>query len=200
MPVQGESPPEHPERPYVSRGGIKLAAALDAFGVDPAGRVCADLGCHVGGFTDVLLRRGAARVYAVDTGYGVLDYRLRRDARVRVLERTNALHVRLPEPCDLVTIDVGWTPQRHVLPAAARLLRPGGRLISLVKPHYEAGPHRLRDGVLPDELIEPVLEQVQATACSAGLEVLACADSPIRGHAGNREIFLLLRPAVSSAQ
>ncbi len=107
---------------YVSRGGLKLAAALKAFGLSPAGWVCADLGSNVGGFVDCLLRAGATRVYAVDTGYGVLAYRLRRDPRVVVRERTNALHVTLPEPADLVTIDVAWTSQEHILPAAVRML------------------------------------------------------------------------------
>ena len=106
----------------VSRGGDKLAAALDRFELDVAERVCADLGSHVGGFVDCLLQRGAARIYAVDTCYGTLAWKLRRDSRVVVLERTNAMHVSLPEPVDLVTIDVGWTPQAKILPNAARLL------------------------------------------------------------------------------
>ncbi|TFG88259.1 MAG: TlyA family RNA methyltransferase, partial [Gemmatimonadales bacterium] len=135
---------------FVSRAGRKLAAALDAFGLDVAGAICADFGCNVGGFTDCLLRRRAARVYAVDTGYGALAWTLRTSDRVVVMERTNALHCPVPEPVDLVTIDVGWTPQSRIVPAAMRWLKPagGGRIVSLLKPHYELGreagarPHR----------------------------------------------------------
>ena len=105
---------------YVSRAGVKLEAALKAFELDVTGLRCADLGCHAGGFTDCLLQRGAAAVHAVDTGYGVLDYRLRSDPRVTVLERTNALHFEPPEQVDMVTIDVAWTRQQHVIPAALR--------------------------------------------------------------------------------
>lgn len=180
--------------PYVSRGGIKLAAALDAFHVDPAGRVCADLGCNVGGFVDCLLQRGAVRVYAVDTGYGVLDWRLRKDPRVVVMERTNALRCRLPEPVDLVTIDVGWTRQQHIVPAAARLLRPAGLMISLIKPHYEAGPRRLRRGVLPDPAVEAVLAETLETLAESGYEVRGCIESPLRGQSGNREYLALIAP------
>ena len=115
---------EAASEPYVSRGGEKLAAALDRFGLDVTGLVCADLGSHVGGFVDCLLRRGAARVHSVDTAYGTLAWKLRRDSRVVVYERTNAMHVSLPEPVDLVTIDVGWTPQVRILPNVARLVTP----------------------------------------------------------------------------
>src|ERR1700761_4113773 len=126
--------------PFVSRAGQKLDHALDAFGVGVAGLACADLGCNVGGFVDCLLQRGAAKVYAVDTGYGVLEWKLRKDPRVVVMERTNAMHVDLPEPVSLVTIDVAWTRQRNILPAAGRILsrEPGARVVTLIKPHYEA--------------------------------------------------------------
>lgn len=135
---------------FVSRAGQKLDHALTTFALDVAGFVCADLGCNVGGFTDCLLRRGASRVYAVDTGYGVLDYRLRKDPRVVVMERTNALHLHLPQPVQLVCIDVAWTRQHHILPAARQLLPPfeQGQIISLIKPHYEADARLLRGGVL----------------------------------------------------
>lgn len=173
------------------RGSAKLAAALDRAGLDVRGWTCADLGSHVGGFVDVLLRRGAARVYAVEKGYGVLDYTLRRDSRVVVMERRNALHVALPEACDLIAIDVGWTRQRHILPAAIRLLKPDGRLITLVKPHYEADPALLRDGVLPDEHVEPLVQEVIDVMHGLGLTVVDRCDSPIRGQAGNREVLLI---------
>ncbi len=189
------------DHPYVSRGGLKLAHALDVFGVDPAGRVCADLGCSTGGFTDVLLRRGAARVYAVDTGYGVLDWTLRNDDRVRVLERTNALHVSLPEPVALVTIDAGWTRQARILPHARTLLAPAGEIVTLVKPHYEVDADSLRPsrGVLPEERLEPVLQHVREEIRAAGFEIVGETPSPIRGSAGksargNVEVLMHLRP------
>ena len=111
-----------PAKPFVSRAGLKLEHAMQTFGLDAAGKVCADLGSNTGGFVDCLLRRGAARVYAVDTGYGVLEWKLRNDPRVVVMERTNAMHVVLPEKVQIVTIDVAWTRQQRILPAAARIL------------------------------------------------------------------------------
>lgn len=123
---------------YVSRAGDKLAFALDHWHIDVKDLICADLGCSTGGFTDCLLQHGAAKVYAVDTAYGILDYKLRLNPKVVVMERTNALHVKLPELVDFISIDVGWTPQRLILPVAKILLKPGGQIISLIKPHYEA--------------------------------------------------------------
>jgi len=177
---------------YVTRGGLKLEHALAALGVEVKGRVCADLGSHEGGFVDCLLRHGAARVYAVDTAYGTLAWRLRKDPRVVVMERTNALHVRLPEPVALVTVDVGWTPMRHILPAARRLLAPGGRVLALVKPQYEARASERRGGVVLDEHREAVLARVRAHVAEAGLALLAEVASPLRGAGGNLEVFFLL--------
>ncbi len=179
--------------PYASRAGEKLAHALDHFRVDPAGRVCADLGCSTGGFTDVLLKRGAARVYSVDTGYGVLDWSLRKDERVIVMERTNALHVELPEPCSLVVIDASWTRQAKIVPHALELLAPGGEIISLVKPHYEAPREWLRRGVLPPERHREVLESVTA-ALEPAARLLAPPElSPVLGgKGGNREYLVHL--------
>src|SRR3569832_1511543 len=117
-------------RSFVSRAGQKFDYALEYFLFDVTGLICADLGCSTGGFTDCLLQRGAVKVYAIDTGYGVIDWKLRRDRRVVVLERTNAMHVTLEEPVDLATIDVAWTRQRNILPAAAGLLKPDGRVIT----------------------------------------------------------------------
>lgn len=178
---------------FVSRAGQKLEHALAAFAIGVSGRTCADLGCNVGGFTDCLLQRGAARVYAVDTGYGALDYRLRKDPRVVVMERTNAMHVALPEPVDLVTIDVAWTKQRHILPAAVRILREGGDVISLIKPHYEADPKLLRGGVLPEEQLQNVLARVKGDVAGAGLQWIEHTPSPIKGGKGNVEYLALLR-------
>ncbi len=177
---------------FVSRGGDKLQAALNHFRVDVAGRVVADLGSHVGGFVDCLLQRGAKRVYSVDTSYGILAWKLRKDPRVVVLERTNAMHVTLPEPVDLVTIDVGWTPQAKILPRVAAMLAPGGAVLTLIKPQYEAPPHRLRDGVLPDEEVEAVTASVLGEVETLGWAVRETMVSPLRGHGGNREHFAYL--------
>jgi len=179
---------------FVSRAGAKLAHALRAFQVNPAGLICADLGSNVGGFVDCLLQRGAARVYAVERGYGQLDFSLRRDARVVPVERTDARHVTLPEPVDLVTIDAGWTRQREILPAAIRLLKPIGRIISLIKPHYEADPATLIDGVLPESQSPTVLANLRGLPPSLSLTLFAETESPIQGHGGNREWLWLLRP------
>ena len=190
------------EHPYVSRGGVKLAHALDAFAINPAGRVCADLGCSTGGFTDVLLRRGAARVYAIDTGYGVLDWRLRNDPRVVVMERTNAMHVVLPEPVSLVSIDAGWTRQAVLLPAVRRMLMQDGDVVTLVKPHYEADPRPLRRtrGVLPEQRLEEVLVCVRKEIVEGGFQIVGETPSPIRGSSGktargNIEVLMHLRVA-----
>jgi 23S rRNA (cytidine1920-2'-O)/16S rRNA (cytidine1409-2'-O)-methyltransferase len=123
---------------FVSRAGLKLDHALEVFGMAVAGLICADLGCNAGGFTDCLLQRGATRVYAVDTGYGALEWKLRKDPRVVVMERTNAMHVVLPEKVAFICIDVAWTKQRNILPAAVKLLAEGGEIVTLIKPHYEA--------------------------------------------------------------
>jgi 23S rRNA (cytidine1920-2'-O)/16S rRNA (cytidine1409-2'-O)-methyltransferase len=181
------------EHPYVSRGGVKLEGALRAFGLSVQGFTVADFGSHAGGFVDCLLRQGAAKVYAVEPGYGVLDYRLRRDARVVVCERQNALHAACPEPCDLVTIDVGWTRQEHILPAARRWLKPDGRVVSLIKPHYEAPKDMLRDGIVPAEALPAILEALRKQI-AAGWSIEAESESPIRGHGGNAEYLWLLRP------
>ncbi len=177
---------------FVSRAGLKLDHALSVFGVHVAGLVCADLGSNTGGFVDCLLQRGASRVYAVERGYGVLDWKLRNDSRVVVMERTNAMHVRLAEAVSLVTVDVSWTRQRHILPAAKRLLANTGRVVTLIKPHYEAEPKQLRKGVLPIDLVEQVLSRVLQDICDSGWEVLSQTPSPIKGGRGNVEILVLL--------
>lgn len=182
-----------PDAPYVSRAGLKLQAALHAFRLDVTGWIGVDFGSHVGGFVDCLLRHGAARVHAVEPGQGVLHPKLRRDPRVVVHERTNAISFQTPEPADLVTIDVGWTPQRMILPAARRALRPDGRVISLVKPHYEAEPGRLRRGVLPPEDLPAVLEACRCDARRLGWRIDGEVVSPIAGHGGNQEWLWLLR-------
>ncbi len=178
---------------FVSRAGLKLAYALDKFGINPKELVCADFGANVGGFTDCLLQAGAKKVYAVDTSYGVLDYRLRRDPRVVVLERTNAMHVSLPELCDLITIDVGWTKQKHILPNARKNLKATSKVVSLVKPHYEADREYLKGGILSPQDAQEVFENVLNTIPAFGFEVVDWITSPIKGAGGNIEYLVLLK-------
>jgi 23S rRNA (cytidine1920-2'-O)/16S rRNA (cytidine1409-2'-O)-methyltransferase len=179
--------------PFSSRAGAKLEHALDAFNIDVRDRACADLGCSTGGFTDCLLQRGAARVYAVDTGYGVLDWKLRKDPRVVVLERTNAMHVTLPEAMSFISIDVSWTRQRFILPSARKLLAPGGQIVSLIKPHYEADRRLLRDGLLPEDQVPPVVAVVAEEIRLLGFTVEGIVNSPIKGGAGNIEVLAHLK-------
>lgn len=179
---------------FVSRAGFKLEHAMATFQIPVADLTCADLGSNTGGFVDCMLQRGAKRVYAVDTGYGVLDYKLRKDPRVVVMERTNAMHVTFPEPVSFISIDVAWTKQKHILPAAKRLLGPDGQLVSLVKPHYEALPPMLRKGILLEEHLPAVIELVRTDIAAAGFEILGLIDSPILGAKGNREMLAWLRP------
>lgn len=178
--------------PFVSRGGLKLRHALDAFGIDVAGFTCADLGASTGGFTDCLLQRGAARVYSVDTAYGEFAWKLRQDPRVVVMERSNALHVEIPcredgraAEVDLVVMDLGWTPQRLAAPAALRWIGSAGRVISLIKPHYELEPDERRahlvKGVLPEDVAERITGRVVEHLPSLGVRVHAVVKSPIEG-------------------
>lgn len=183
------------ERTFVSRAGLKLDHALESFAIDVSGSVCADLGCNAGGFTDCLLQRGAAKVYAIDTGYGMFDYKLRKDPRVVVMERTNAMHVMLPEAIDVVVIDVAWTKQGHILPAARRMLKSDGRVVTLVKPHYEADPAWLKGGVLVEERMGEVMERVERDFVAAGFEQRGLTTSPIKGAKGNVELLALLVPS-----
>ena len=181
-----------PDHGYVSRGGLKLAAALDAFDLDVTGWTCADLGCSTGGFVDCLIQRGAGRVFAVDTAYGQLAWKLRQDERVTVMERTNALHADPPPEagrgCDLVSIDLGWTKQSRALPVAERWLRPGvGRVVTLIKPHYESGEHRLAG-----DRTRGVAERVVAEMAPSGWASHGLIESPIRGGKGGNVEYLAL--------
>ncbi len=187
--------------PFVSRGGDKLGHALAHFALNVRGALGADFGCNAGGFTDCLLQAGAARVYALDTGYGALAWTLRRDPRVVVMERTNALHASPPEAVDVVAIDMAWTPQRHAVPAALRWLRPGGRIVTLIKPHYELGSDEkrlLKRGVLDEEDAARVVARVVAEMPALGARVIGVTESPVRGGAtkgntrGNSEWLALL--------
>jgi len=194
-----------PDHPYVSRGALKLEAALDQFGVDPAGAVVIDVGASTGGFTDLLLRRGAARSYAVDVGYGQLAWSLRSDPRVVVLERENIRHLdpaKVPEPCDLAVIDVSFISLTLVLPRVAELMGPppGKPIICLVKPQFEVGKDKVgKGGVVRDpEARAGALEKVRAFAAERGFEVGPAIDSPVPGPAGNVEFLLLLRTPAAS--
>ena len=186
-----------PQR-YVSRGALKLEGALAAFPIDPRGRICADLGASTGGFTDLLLQRGAARVHAVDVGYGQLHPRLRGDPRVVVRERENARQLTagaLGESVDLVVGDLSFISLRLILPAVKAILRPGGEAILLVKPQFEVGKGEVGKGgvVRDDAKRRAALEAVADAARALGFEVLGHAESPIAGPAGNREWLLALR-------
>lgn len=191
--------------PYVSRGGHKLAAALDAFKIDPAGRICLDVGASTGGFTDVLLQGGARRVYAVDVGRGQLAESLRRDERVVSMERTNARLLGrdvLPEPIELAVIDVSFISLGLVLGPVAATLRPGhdAPMVALVKPQFEAGRGRTDHGVVRDPAIHlEVLERVVATANELGLGARDVIPSPILGPEGNREFLVHFQPGPGCA-
>jgi 23S rRNA (cytidine1920-2'-O)/16S rRNA (cytidine1409-2'-O)-methyltransferase len=186
------------EHPYVSRGGVKLAAALDAFGIDCRGRIGLDVGASTGGFTDCLLQRGAARVHAVDTGRGQIDAGLRADPRVVLHERTNARRLdpaEFPDPIDVAAVDVSFTSARRVLPAVAERLAPGAFAVVLVKPQFEARREEVRPGGL---VVDPavrarVVEEVGGAAESLGLSRLGTIPSPIAGAHGNAEFLLGLR-------
>ena len=190
--------------PYVSRGGGKLVAALDAWAVDPAGLVAMDVGASTGGFTDCLLQRGARRVYAVDVGYGQLDWKLRQDARVVVLDRENIRYLEraaVPEPIDLAVIDVSFISLTLVLPCVVPFLGRPARVIALVKPQFEVGKGQVgRGGIVRDEeQRRAVTMKVLACAESLGFRSLGVLDSPVLGQKGNREILLGLNWAGARA-
>jgi 23S rRNA (cytidine1920-2'-O)/16S rRNA (cytidine1409-2'-O)-methyltransferase len=187
-----------PDHPYVGRGGIKLAYALDTFGVDVAGLEALDIGASTGGFTEVLLKRGAVRVVALDVGHGQLDWGLRNDPRVVVVERVNARTLQpadLPSLVDIVTIDVSFISLRHIFPRVPPLLRPGGDVVALVKPQFEAGRSEVgKKGVVRDPAVQlRVVEDAARRAAEVGLVRHAMTESPITGDTGNREFFLHLK-------
>ncbi|CAN5672879.1 TlyA family rRNA (cytidine-2'-O)-methyltransferase [soil metagenome] len=192
LPVDTELKLKEKQR-FVSRGGLKLDAALAEFRISVAGLVAADIGASTGGFTDCLLQAGAVRVYAVDVGYGQLDYSLRTDDRVIVMERVNARYMdQLPEPADLITIDVSFISIRLILESVLRSLAPRGRLIALVKPQFEAGKDQVtRQGVVRDERTrERVVREIIAFAADKDLGVEGVIRSPVVGPAGNEEFLV----------
>src|SRR5687767_2150872 len=187
-----------PDHPYVGRGGLKLAHALDAFSISADGRECLDIGASTGGFTDVLLQRGAARVVALDVGHGQLDWTIRNDPRVIVIERFNARQLTsadLPGGMDLVVIDVSFISLRQILVVVPPLLRPAADVVALVKPQFEAGRDEVRKGIIRDpEIHARVVDEVARAAGEIGLSRVNSTPSPITGQKGNVELLLHLRP------
>jgi len=187
-----------PDHPYVGRGGLKLAHALDQFGIAVSGRDALDIGASTGGFTDVLLQRGARHVIALDVGHGQLDWKLRGDPRVLVLEGRNARALQpadLPHPVDVVSIDVSFISLRLILPVVPPLLRAGADVVALVKPQFEAGRREVgRRGIVSDPVVHArVIDEVGAAAAAVGLMPAGLVPSPIAGAAGNREFLLHMR-------
>jgi 23S rRNA (cytidine1920-2'-O)/16S rRNA (cytidine1409-2'-O)-methyltransferase len=184
----------HPAHPYVSRGGVKLAAALDYFGFDPAARIGLDVGASTGGFVEVLLERGARRVYAVDVGHGQLHASLQRRPDVISLENTDIRKLspdRLPEPPEFATIDVSFISLERVLPVVVELLRRPAWLIALIKPQFEAGPHRVKKGIVRDESVQAkICEDIARFITLLGCTVAGIIPSPIAGGDGNREFLI----------
>jgi 23S rRNA (cytidine1920-2'-O)/16S rRNA (cytidine1409-2'-O)-methyltransferase len=183
-----------PAHPWVSRGGVKLAAALDRLGFDPAGRVCLDIGASTGGFTEVLLARGARRVYAVDVGRGQLHPRLRERSEVVSLEATDIRHLdpaRLAERPDFITIDVSFISLKYVLPAALALAAPRAQLVALIKPQFESGGHDLKKGIVRDPAVHAaVCKDIAAFLGTLGCVQITTFPSPITGSEGNQEFFI----------
>ena len=180
--------------PYVSRGGLKLEKALRDFGVDPTGYVCSDSGASTGGFTDCLLQQGAAKVFAIDVGYGQLAWKIRQDPRVVCMERTNIRYVQpedLGEPLDLSVVDVSFISLKIVLPAIARLLKPTGQVLCLIKPQFEAGKEKVgKKGVVRDPAVhQEVLEHFVALADELGFTIRSLTFSPVKGPEGNIEFL-----------
>ena len=189
-----------PDHPYVSRGGLKLAHALDTFAIDVRDRAALDIGASTGGFTDVLLQRGARQVVALDVGHGQLDWRLRTDPRVVILEHVNARYLEpsdLPGRVDVVTIDVSFISLRHILPVVPATLAAVADVVALVKPQFEAGRDDVGDGglVLDPVIHARVVDEVKGAARAVGLNPVAMTPSPITGATGNQEFLLHLRSA-----
>jgi 23S rRNA (cytidine1920-2'-O)/16S rRNA (cytidine1409-2'-O)-methyltransferase len=191
-----------PDHPYAGRGGLKLAHALETFHIAVDGRECLDIGASTGGFTDVLLQRGAARVVALDVGHGQLDWRLRNDERVVVIERFNARNLTLadlPGPVDIITIDVSFISLRQILPAVTLVIRAGADIVALVKPQFEAGRTEVRKGIIRDPAVHArVIEEVTAAGAEVGLSRVAMTPSPITGQKGNIEFLVHFRPSASA--
>lgn len=177
---------------FVSRAGEKLQFALEKFNFDVKDLVCADFGSSTGGFVDCLLQNGAKKIYSVDTSYGELAWILRNNPKIVVMERTNVMHVKLPEKVDLITIDTAWTKQILTIPNALDNLKDNGTIISLIKPHYEAPKKYLEKGRLKDEFIEEVIEKTKNDIIAVGGKVIGIVESPIVGEKGKNKEYLVL--------
>jgi 23S rRNA (cytidine1920-2'-O)/16S rRNA (cytidine1409-2'-O)-methyltransferase len=193
------------DHPYASRGGVKLEGALKGYGIDVSGCVCLDIGASTGGFTDCLLRSGARRVYAVDVGYGQLAWRLRQDPRVILIERMNIRHMppaAIPEPVDLITIDVSFISLKIVVPAALRFLAKSGHILALIKPQFEVGKGKVgKGGVVKDPAQHAqVIADLDPYFRSLGLDCSKAIPSPIEGPKGNKEFFMLMKSDAGPAR
>lgn len=178
---------------FVSRGGLKMQHAIEQFGLNVTGFVVLDVGSSTGGFVDCLLQNGAAKVYAVDTAYGEFAWKLRNDPRVVVMERTNILHLEtLPEKVDLITIDASWTKLEKILPVVKPFLKPNGKIVALLKPHYQADKSKLVKGVLEEQEALRVKDEVEEEIKDLGFKIHDAIESPILGGGGNIEYLLLL--------
>lgn len=177
---------------FVSRAGLKLDHALKEFRLDVKGLTCADFGCNLGGFTDCLLQQGTKKVYAVDTSKNCLEYNLRSNPKVVIVEQTNAMHVKLPEKMDLIVSDVAWTKQERILPAIKQNLKEGGLAISLIKPHYEAHRLELTRGKVNEDALPAIIERVENIFTDNGFELIAITKSPITGRSGKNTEYLAL--------
>lgn len=177
---------------FASRAGEKLAFALKEFKVDVIGKICADFGSSTGGFVDCLLQAGALRVYAVETGYGVLDWKLRNNPKVIVMERTNAMHASLPKTMDIITNDTSWTKQETIMPNILANLKDTGYIITLIKPHYEANRKLLHHGVLEESIAEKVAKQTAENLKTLGLILHGFVKSPLLGGKGGNTEYLAL--------
>ncbi len=177
---------------FASRAGLKLSYSLNHFKLSPKDLICADFGCNLGGFTDCLLQNGAAKVYSVDTSKNCIAWKLRNDPRIIVLERVNAMHIKLPDRVDLIVSDVAWTRQEKILPAIYRNLKPGGRSITLIKPHYEARRQELFKGKVKEEFLEEILQRVRLNFKENNFELLNLTKSPITGKSGKNIEYLAL--------
>ena len=177
---------------YVGKGGLKLQFALEHFAYDAKDKIAADLGSHKGGFVDCLLHHHVKKVYSVDTCYGLLDWKLRNDPRVEVFERKNALYWLSPEKLDVISIDVGWTKQQLILPMALRNLNENGVIFSLIKPQYECAKSELKKGVLDEEKIPSIIENIRAEICDSFSQI-EYVYSPYKGSGGNTEAWFYLK-------
>lgn len=179
------------EKQFASRAGQKLQHAIESFHIDVSECTCADFGCSTGGFVDCLLQNKAKKVYAIDTGYGVLDWNLRQNPKVVVMERINAIHVELSEQVDFISIDVGWTPQKLIIPSAIKHLTKNGNIVSLLKPQYEAEKAWLRGGKVSTEFLEQTIKKVRGELSMLGVTVREIIESPIAGKKGGNIEYLL---------